>query len=270
MTTIALDAGHGGNDLGDDYGSRYEKNDNLRLTLAIGEELEADGYDVVYTRTNDTYVSQNDRVSIANESGADFLLSIHRIIGELIVSEAGLGFYTDTLGGIAEEAAVNIAEELRPLGFVNYSITIQTEYFRGTEMPFLILGIGHLNFDYDNLLFDTRLDEIAEAIATGIKETIPLDMEAEDDSINDEAKKLTSKEEKPLDLLYSVQVGMFSDYGYAVHMHNDLLNLGYPSQVVNKKSYYAVMVGADKNLDYIAELEFYLRQDGYSTLLVSM
>jgi N-acetylmuramoyl-L-alanine amidase len=268
MATIVLDAGHGGNDLGDAYGYRYEKDDNLRLTLALGDELEALGYNVVYTRTNDIYISQNDRVNIANRSGADLLISIHRIIGELVISEAGLGFYINALGGVAEEASNNIAQELRPLGFENYIITVRTEYFRGARMPVLIIGIGYLNSENDNVLFDTHLNEIAQKIAKGIYQTIPPDGDL-DDSIN-EPKDLTIKEEKTLDVLYSVQVGLFLDFNYALHMHNKLLDMGYPSQLVNKEPYYAVMVGADKNLDNLAELEFCLRRDGFSTLIVSI
>ena len=49
--SIMLDAGHGGRDPGAVYKERKEKDDTLRLTLAVGEILEAHGLDVQYTRT---------------------------------------------------------------------------------------------------------------------------------------------------------------------------------------------------------------------------
>ena len=44
---IILDAGHGGFDNGASYMGRAEKDDALRLALAVGEKLEQDGYDVL-------------------------------------------------------------------------------------------------------------------------------------------------------------------------------------------------------------------------------
>lgn len=49
--TIVMDAGHGGSDLGAVYNGRYEKNDTLALTLAVGNILQNAGINVVYTRT---------------------------------------------------------------------------------------------------------------------------------------------------------------------------------------------------------------------------
>ena len=44
---IALDAGHGGSDPGAVYNGRNEKDDNLRLALAVGDILKNKGVDVV-------------------------------------------------------------------------------------------------------------------------------------------------------------------------------------------------------------------------------
>ena len=61
--TIILDAGHGGYDNGASYNGRKEKDDTLRVTLAVGQKLEDAGYDVLYTRTEDRYDSP-DRKSV--------------------------------------------------------------------------------------------------------------------------------------------------------------------------------------------------------------
>ena len=78
MATIVLDAGHGGSDSGAVYGSRVEKDDNLALTLAVGDILERNGVNVIYTRTNDIYESPAQKADEANAANADYFVSIHR------------------------------------------------------------------------------------------------------------------------------------------------------------------------------------------------
>lgn len=48
--TVYLDAGHGGYDNGASDGNRKEKNDTLRLALAVGEILQNNGVAVGYTQ----------------------------------------------------------------------------------------------------------------------------------------------------------------------------------------------------------------------------
>ena len=78
MPTVIIDPGHGGMDPGAVYKGRQEKDDNLRLALAVGELLSQNGVDVLYTRTDDVYDSPYRKAMIANESGADYLISFHR------------------------------------------------------------------------------------------------------------------------------------------------------------------------------------------------
>ena len=49
MATVMLDAGHGGFDNGAMFNGRKEKDDNLSLTLKVGQELEDRGVNVIYT-----------------------------------------------------------------------------------------------------------------------------------------------------------------------------------------------------------------------------
>ncbi len=44
---VCLDAGHGADDVGATDGNRFEKDDDLRLTLKIKEKLEAMGIKVI-------------------------------------------------------------------------------------------------------------------------------------------------------------------------------------------------------------------------------
>lgn len=80
--TIVLDAGHGGHDPGNLGTKRYNKSEKdiaLEVTLKVGEILNESAKDikVLYTRTTDVYPDLWQRAKIANESNADFFISIH-------------------------------------------------------------------------------------------------------------------------------------------------------------------------------------------------
>ena len=50
MAKVIIDAGHGGSEPGAIFAGRKEKDDNLRLALAVGQILENNGVDVAFTR----------------------------------------------------------------------------------------------------------------------------------------------------------------------------------------------------------------------------
>lgn len=80
---VVIDAGHGGNDPGNLHqtnGLMDEKDLNLAMALKLGgyiEQFLGHRVEVVYTRTEDVYVSLEDRVKKANEIKADYFISIH-------------------------------------------------------------------------------------------------------------------------------------------------------------------------------------------------
>ena len=76
--SIMLDAGHGGVEPGAVYNGRQEKDDTLKLVLAIGDILQNNGIDVEYTRTTDVYETPFEKAMEANRAGVDFFVSIHR------------------------------------------------------------------------------------------------------------------------------------------------------------------------------------------------
>jgi N-acetylmuramoyl-L-alanine amidase len=81
ITTICLDPGHGGKDSGNRIGSLFfahsEKTYTLALALELRDQLRRDGFNVVLTRTKDTFVELPARPSIANRTGADLFVSLH-------------------------------------------------------------------------------------------------------------------------------------------------------------------------------------------------
>jgi N-acetylmuramoyl-L-alanine amidase len=76
---VVIDPGHGGHDVGTHGPSGlYEKDVVLDIAKRLGTLLEDGlGSDVVFTRTDDTYVALEERTRIANDRKADLFLSIH-------------------------------------------------------------------------------------------------------------------------------------------------------------------------------------------------
>lgn len=78
---IAIDPGHGGtgeNEQGAEYNGLKEKDVNLAIAKALKLELEQYGnVEVILTRTDDTFVSIEDRVKYAVSEGADYIVSVH-------------------------------------------------------------------------------------------------------------------------------------------------------------------------------------------------
>ncbi|HHY86112.1 MAG TPA: hypothetical protein GYA07_11365 [Verrucomicrobia bacterium] len=77
VKTICLDAGHGGKDPGFRVGAHEEQKYTLLLALELRDQLTQAGFNVVMTRTSDTYVALENRVEQARRRGADLFVSLH-------------------------------------------------------------------------------------------------------------------------------------------------------------------------------------------------
>ena len=76
--------------------------------------------------------------------------------------------------GQAAVLAENINEQLEQVGFRNIGVFERRNLvvLNSTEMPAVLVEVGFINTDSDNILLDEQFDEIAAAIATGILETL--------------------------------------------------------------------------------------------------
>lgn len=80
--TLVLDPGHGGKDpghLSHNSTHKTEKELNLDITLLVGSYIEKylQNIDIIYTRTDDSFPTLDDRVTLANSKNADLFVSIH-------------------------------------------------------------------------------------------------------------------------------------------------------------------------------------------------
>ncbi len=80
LDVIALDAGHGGKDVGAiGANGNYEKDVTLAIVKKVGKLIEKNWKDVrvVYTRDSDKFVELDERGKIANRNNAKLFVSVH-------------------------------------------------------------------------------------------------------------------------------------------------------------------------------------------------
>lgn len=273
--SIMLDAGHGGRDPGAVYKGRQEKDDALQMALAVGEILENRGIDVQYTRTTDIYETPYQKAMQANEAGVDYFISIHRNSYPTDNAVSGVESLVYDLSGIKYEMAEDINDQLETIGFRNLGVKARPNLvvLKRTKMPAILVELGFINSDTDNLLFDEHFDAIAMAIAEGILDTLMQNPNADMDSVPDEMPELMPEteteetEEEPA--RYHIQVGAFRNPNYAQRLKEELLADEFPAFISHEGSYYKVLVGHFTSVDKAADTEQALRRAGYQTVVVS-
>lgn len=268
---IMIDAGHGGYDNGATYEGRLEKNDNLELALAVGEILQAQGYDVEYTRTEDVYDSPVQKARMGNASGADFFVSIHRNSSATPNQYNGVQTLIYDNSGIKAVMAENINKELEKVGYRNINVAERPDLavLRRTKMPAVLVEAGFINSDIDNNLWDTKFSETAEAIAAGIDETIRSAGLAADESMvyeeNSENADNGAMSEKSG---YQILVGIYRTFGAASYQMNRFINDGYMADIYEDAGLFQVRIGMYENIDDALIAQRELRDKGYDTLIV--
>jgi N-acetylmuramoyl-L-alanine amidase len=109
---VVIDPGHGGIDPGTQVAAIAEKAVVLAFGLKLKEQLEAQGrYRVIMTRSDDTFISLNDRVRIARGVEASLFISIHADSLAQAQDVRGATVYTGSERASDAEAARLAAKE---------------------------------------------------------------------------------------------------------------------------------------------------------------
>jgi len=118
---IVIDAGHGGHDTGTiGPTGLMEKDLCLDVALRLGKIIEQrlPGADVVYTRSDDTFVPLEERTNMANQAKADLFISIHANSSRDHAAR-GIETYYLNLKGSAEAMEVAARENATAQGGVH-------------------------------------------------------------------------------------------------------------------------------------------------------
>lgn len=253
MATVMLDAGHGGYDNGASFNGRREKDDTLNLTLAVGNILENAGVNVLYTRTTDIYQSPLQKARIANESDADYFISIHRNSSTSPDMYSGVQTLVYANSGIPAVFAENINKELEKVGFNNIGVEERKNLavLRRTKMPAALVEVGFINTKADNNIFDLKFPEVAQAIANGIIDTVS-------------GADITGSEVGH----YWIQTGSFRHYDNAKNLAKNMQADGFDCLITPNNDYYSVYNGVYDNYDKAEAVSKTLFNEGYETRIV--
>lgn len=249
MPKVMIDPGHGGADPGAVYNGRKEAEDNLNLALELGAILQDAGFDVVYTRTDDTTQTPFEKATIGNQSGADLFISLHRNSSPTPNQYSGVETLVYDDSGKKAELARRINANLETLGFHNLGVKERPGLvvLRRTNMPAVLVETGFINTDSDNAIYDERFREIAEQIADAV---------------------ISMKDDFAAPGMYRVQIGLFRIFSNAQYALMQAISKGFSGEIVSKGEYYAVLIGGTDSYAKAQELERQLNEAGYETLIV--
>ena len=187
---VYLDAGHGGYDPGASYFGISEKSLTLAIQSRVKAKLEAEGYQVVTTRTSDTYVDLTDRSRAANASESDIFVSIHINASGSSAAQGIETYYyqpyaeypsrinatyhanptrlsmSDTLANAIQSSLINAT------GAQNQGVKRQTfAVLRETTAPAVLLELGFLSNPQEAARLNTSAyqETLANAIVAGVK-----------------------------------------------------------------------------------------------------
>lgn len=179
--TVIIDAGHGGSDPGAvGYNSAgnavaYESHINLAIALLVGEKLEAQGVNVIYTRDKDKYITLKERSDLANESDCDFFVSIHcNSIDNGQIN--GTQVYYHPISETGTVLAENIYEKMVEMTNLDPKKTQNGAHLyviRTTTCPAVLVETAFISNESDRnyLLSKKGQETMAEAITQGIMKT---------------------------------------------------------------------------------------------------
>jgi N-acetylmuramoyl-L-alanine amidase len=167
-----LDAGHGGSDYGAIREGINEKDITLEITQRVDSILRAKGYKTVLVRSDDTFVSLEDRANLNETENPELFVSIHV---NSAVSKDPSGIETHWYHDNSKDLAQIIHKHMTK----NISSSIDRGLFKSkfyvinhTKAPAVLCEIGFLSNDAERneLITENRKQKTAKAIADGIIE----------------------------------------------------------------------------------------------------
>lgn len=159
LDVIALDAGHGGKDVGAiGAGGNYEKDVTLAIVKKVGKLIEKNWKDVkvIYTRDSDKFVELDERGKIANRANAKLFVSVHC---NASVNRKADGVEVYLLGLHKTDAALKVAQ--RENAVMVEESDYQERYKNFTEENLIMITMAQNAFAHQS-------EKLAEIISADI------------------------------------------------------------------------------------------------------
>lgn len=226
MSRLCFDYGHSGLDMGASYKGRLEKDDNLKLGLAVAKEVRRHGVKVDETRTTDKTMSLSARSSFERRKNYDYFISFHR---NAFKPETASGVETFTYTrqtAKARSLASRIQKNLVGVGFKDRGVKkANFHVLRETRSPAVLIEVGFIDNSKDNIIFDSKFDEIVEAITRAIL-----------DEVGVKYKPINSRPSKPAsnskETYYRVMAGSYKNRKNAEAQIKKLRQAGFESTIM--------------------------------------
>lgn len=198
---VVIDAGHGGSD----YGAIREGINEKDITLDVSQRVEAilrsKGIKAVMTRTEDKYLSLEERVDFSEAEGPEIFVSIHV---NSAVSETPNGIETHWYHEYSKPLAETVHKHfVKELSNSNDRGLFKSKFYviNHTTCPAILCEIGFLSNpeERNDLISDSRKQKTAKAIAEGIIEYLKKEGGGKDGGKENKDSKVTndgSKQEK--------------------------------------------------------------------------
>ncbi len=168
--TVIIDAGHGGHDLGGQWGRVYEKHLALDTATRLEKQLKRMGYRTVMTRRGDYFLTLPQRCQIANRYRDAIFVSVHfNYTWKQDVSGLETFYFNSEGQKIANEVQNRLIRYTRSVDrnekFARFYV------IRNTNMPSILVEGGFVSNEAErNRMKSARFREaLARAIADGIQ-----------------------------------------------------------------------------------------------------
>ncbi len=180
---IAVDAGHGGDDLGSTRQGLYEKDANLAIALYLKKELEDAGYEVFMVRDSDIRIENENRPVSAVENKADLFVSVHlnSLDADSDATQGAETWYADLRNDGSDVLAQTVIDELtKVIDTRNRGIKLSNRLIvlKNPDMPpACLVECGFITSETERAkLFDPEYQQkIAKGICNGIKKFLPIE-----------------------------------------------------------------------------------------------
>lgn len=223
---IYLDAGHGGKDSGAVAHGLREKDLTLNICKIIGKELRAyENVKVMFSRSDDKYISLVERARKANQLNADVLISVHINASTKPIAE-GFESYIFPNSNSATTAMQNVLHEeiIKSIGSSGFGITDRGKkqrnlaILRDTKMKAILTENLFITNQKDAklLMQSDFIEKIAKGHVIGLQKFLGLKKSAQPPPQPDQDNKI-----------YIVQVGAYEDKKNAEAVVKDLNKYGY-------------------------------------------
>jgi len=174
--TVVIDAGHGDQDPGAlSITGKHEKDFTLSTAKKVQQLLSQDKrINVLMTRSDDTFIPLDDRVSFANNQQADLFLSIHGNSAKATISGTETYYYRPESLDFAKVVHKYVTAAA---GFPDRKVRVADyRVINKTTMPAVLVEVGYLSNANDEAAMykDDFQNQVAASLVAAIKEYLNL------------------------------------------------------------------------------------------------